>query len=79
MTISSSLIDARSLNCGKILRALTTTHFQKWKTKPSERDRRYGKNVKDWTIRSETPCLLLPKSIGGRSSTIMDRFVNLLN
>jgi hypothetical protein len=46
---------ARLLNCGKLLRALITANFRKLKLQQQVNSLADGKNIKDWTIRSENP------------------------
>ena len=44
---------ARRLNCGKLLRALTTTCLMETINNTQGNDLGHSKNVKDWTIRSQ--------------------------
>jgi len=46
---------ATILNCGKLLRAFSTTYLSERTDNTRGNDLEHSKNEKDWTIRSQVP------------------------
>lgn len=61
---------ATTLNCGKLLRAFTTTYLVERLDNTRGNDLEHGNNVKDWTIRIQAPKIAMADQ-GEGSETIM--------